>query len=272
MNMDMLYKYLGLTKTQIKLHQNQSSCAKTRWKNSKYKFKSGSKTVNLLMVLSVFWLVLNIQTNEYPQQRCFARVYARCWFLGSSRPSLGFILVVKMMFVTKQRMAGWQTILILIKTSQVTNKVFKATANVDLFPDLKIDLTLDRAYSQNSSDSMMLQRFTILDHPRHWYFFLFLRCWLKLHFRLVMKIHLQHLVILDQTDWQWQIDWHKRGIDINNPVNLMLRDILIYKTIRPFTACFLAAYSGNADDVSLGICFHSKLVYKIQWFDALWHL
>jgi hypothetical protein len=43
MNMDMLYKYLGLTKTQIKLHQNQSSCAKTRWKNSKYKFKSGSK-------------------------------------------------------------------------------------------------------------------------------------------------------------------------------------------------------------------------------------
>jgi hypothetical protein len=37
-------------------------------------------------------------------------------FLGSSRPSLGFILVVKMMFVTKrQRMAGWQTILILIK-------------------------------------------------------------------------------------------------------------------------------------------------------------
>jgi hypothetical protein len=27
----------------------------------------------------------------------------------------------------------------------VTNKVFKATANVDLFPDLKIDLTLDRA-------------------------------------------------------------------------------------------------------------------------------
>jgi hypothetical protein len=36
---------------------------------------------------------------------------------------------------------------------------------------------------------------------------------------------------------------------------------------------FLAAYSGNADDVSLDFRnFHSKLVYKIQWFDALWHL
>jgi hypothetical protein len=74
MNMDMLYKYLGLTKTQIKLHQNQSSCAKTRWKNSKYKFKSGSKkTVNLLMVLSVFWLVLKHSNELHPQRGSFCQ-------------------------------------------------------------------------------------------------------------------------------------------------------------------------------------------------------
>jgi hypothetical protein len=30
MNMDMLYKYLGLTKTQIKLHKTKKQCAKTR--------------------------------------------------------------------------------------------------------------------------------------------------------------------------------------------------------------------------------------------------
>jgi hypothetical protein len=29
--------------------------------------------------------------------------------------------------------------------------MFKATANVDLFPDLKIDLTADRSYSENFS-------------------------------------------------------------------------------------------------------------------------
>jgi cell surface protein SprA len=30
--------------------------------------------------------------------------------------------------------------------------MFKATANVDLFPDLKIDLTADRSYSKNFSE------------------------------------------------------------------------------------------------------------------------
>jgi hypothetical protein len=113
-----------------------------------------------------------------------------------------------MMFVTKrQRMAGWQTILILIKISQVTNKVFKATANVDLFPDLKLIWHLivpilrtlrtvwcyNGVYNPRSYDTGIFSISTVL---------------IKTSFRLVMKIHLQHLVILDQTDWQWQIDWH----------------------------------------------------------------
>ena len=34
----------------------------------------------------------------------------------------------------------------------MNNKLLKITANVDLFPDLKIDLTMDRSYSENSSE------------------------------------------------------------------------------------------------------------------------
>jgi hypothetical protein len=57
-------------------------------------------------------------------------------FLGS-RPSLGFILVVKMMFVTKRQ--RWLTNYPDFNQNfSQTNKVFKATANVDLFPDLKL--------------------------------------------------------------------------------------------------------------------------------------
>ena len=36
--------------------------------------------------------------------------------------------------------------------TQVTNKLLKVTANIDLLPDLKIDLAMDRAYSENSSE------------------------------------------------------------------------------------------------------------------------
>jgi hypothetical protein len=73
-----------------------------------------------------------------------------------------------------------------------------------LFPDLKLIWHLIVPYSQNLS----VWCYNGIYNPRSpttLVFFLFLRCWLKLHFRLVMKIHLQHLVILDQTDWQWQI-------------------------------------------------------------------
>jgi cell surface protein SprA len=41
--------------------------------------------------------------------------------------------------------------------TQVTNKMFKATANVDLFPDLKIDLTADRFYSEISEQYNVLE-------------------------------------------------------------------------------------------------------------------
>jgi hypothetical protein len=69
----------------------------------------------------------------------------------------------------------------------------------------------------------------------------------------------------------------QRGIDINNPVN---RDAEGYpigygkKTIRPF-------YLPVSSSIFWWQCMmfrlvleisHSKLVYKIQWFDALWHL
>ena len=74
--------------------------------------------------------------------------------MGTSRPTLGFVLGSQSDVRYEAAKNGWLTNYPEFNQNftQVTTKVINATANVDLFPDFKIDLTADRSYSENFSE------------------------------------------------------------------------------------------------------------------------
>ena len=105
--------------------------------------------------MGILTSVKNIQMNyTYNSGTVLPGYTPSIGFLGSSRPSLGFIFGSQDDVRYEAAKNGWLTNYPDFNQnfSQVTNKLFKATANVDLFPDLKVDLTLDRAFSENFSE------------------------------------------------------------------------------------------------------------------------
>ncbi|NRT14001.1 cell surface protein SprA [Flavobacterium sp. 28A] len=155
-NMDMLYKYIGLSKSDKK----QGSKPKVAIP------KPGEKIVNTNNqpapsspfvdgLRGILTSVKNIQLNYTENSGTVLPGYTpSVGFLGSSRPSLGFIFGSQEDVRYEAAKKGWLTFYDNFNQNytQVTNKEFKATANVDLFPDLKIDLNADRSYSENYSE------------------------------------------------------------------------------------------------------------------------
>jgi cell surface protein SprA len=156
MNMNTLYKYLGLTK----------GGARATPKAKPTVPKPGEKVVNTNQALvknsafqdgliGVLTSIKNIQVNYTVNSGTVLPGYTpSVGFLGSSRPSLGFIFGSQDDVRYEAAKNGWLTNYQDFNQnfSQVTNKMFKATANIDLLPDLKIDLNLDRTYSANFSE------------------------------------------------------------------------------------------------------------------------
>ncbi|MCG9791508.1 T9SS outer membrane translocon Sov/SprA [Flavobacterium algicola] len=157
-NMEMLYKYLGLTKKPV-----GKQLLKPRTIP-----KPGEKVVNLVSntaaakenpfmdgLIGVLTSVKNIQLNYTDNSGTVLPGYTPgLGFFGSSRPTLGFVLGSQddVRYETAKR--GWLTNYQDFNQNytQVTNRTFKGTANIDLFPDLKIDLNADRSYSNNYSE------------------------------------------------------------------------------------------------------------------------
>jgi cell surface protein SprA len=157
LNMDMLYKYIGLTKS------NKKGSIKPKPTIP----KPGEKVVNtavptnltenkfLTSLKGVVTSVKNIQLSYTQNSGTVLPGYTpSIGFLGSSRPSLGFIFGSQDDVRYEAARNGWLTDYQEFNQNftQVDNKLFKATANVDLFPDFKIDLSSDRSYSENYSE------------------------------------------------------------------------------------------------------------------------
>ena len=153
-NMDSFYSYLGLKK-------GTKSAPKP-----KVVPKPGEKVVNTKVqtqknnpfvegLIGVLTSVKNMQVNYTQNNGTVLPGFTQgVGFLGSSKPTLGFIFGSQEDVRYEAAKNGWLTNYQEFNQNftQVTNRTFKATANVDLFPDFKIDLTLDRAYSENSSE------------------------------------------------------------------------------------------------------------------------
>lgn len=264
LNMDMLYKYLGLTKNANKTVPKPKTTAP----------KPGEKIVNTNAnqvpknnefvdgFIGILTSIKNIQMNyTYNSGTVLPGYTPSVGFLGSSRPSLGFIFGAQDDVRYEAAKNGWLTNYPDFNQnfSQVTNKLFKATANVDLLPDLKIDLSLDRAYSENSSE-----QYDVIDgvyNPRSPYdtgIFSISTVLIKTSFSASDEnssvafddFRMNRLTVANRLATQ-------RGIDITNPGNLDPDGFPIgygKNNQAVLLPAFLAAYSGgNASDVSLGI-------------------
>jgi cell surface protein SprA len=157
LNMDMFYKYIGLTKSNKKgVSKPKPTIPKPGEKVVNTAVKATSTENKFLIGLKgILTSVKNIQLNYTENSGTVLPGYTpSIGFLGSSRPSLGFIFGSQDDVRYEVARNGWLTDYQEFNQNftQVDNKLFKATANVDLFPDFKIDLSSDRSYSENYSE------------------------------------------------------------------------------------------------------------------------
>jgi len=156
LSMNTLYKYLGLT-------PGAKSAAKPKPAAPP---KPGEKIVNTAKpvtssspfydgMIGILTSIKNIQVNYTKNSGTVLPGYTPgVGFFGTSRPTLGFIFGSQDDVRYEAAKRGWLTDYQDFNQSftQVTNKLLKVTANIDLLPDLKIDLAMDRAYSENTSE------------------------------------------------------------------------------------------------------------------------
>ena len=264
LNMEMLYKYLGLSQ------KGNSSIAKPKATIP----KPGEKIVNNNQaqpknnefakgLLGVLTSVKNIQLNYTENSGTVLPGYTpSIGFLGSSRPSLGFVFGSQDDVRFEAAKNGWLTNYQDFNQNftQVKNKVFKATANVDLFPDLKIDLTADRSLSENYSEQydVSADGFYNSRSPYNYGLFSISTVLIRTSFSASNEIssaafddfRANRFVVANRLATA-------RGIDVNNPSNIDAEGYPIgygKNNQAVLLPAFLAAYSGaSAENVSLGI-------------------
>ncbi|WP_269685787.1 cell surface protein SprA [Flavobacterium lacustre] len=263
-NMDTLYKYLGLTKAKSGgASRPKPAAPKPGEKIVKTNTPQATKNSPFMDgFIGVLTSVKNVQMNyTYNSGTVLPGYTPSIGFLGSSRPSLGFIFGSQDDVRYEAAKNGWLTNYPDFNQNftQVTNKIFKTTANVDLFPDMKIDLSLDRSYSENFSE-----QYDVTDgqynarSPYSTGIFSISAVLIKTSFSTSNEtasaafddFRQNRLIVANRLASQ-------RGIDVANPVNLDAEGYPLgygKNSQAVLLPAFLAAYSGsNATDVSLGI-------------------
>ena len=157
LNMDSFYKYVGLTKKTKKAPTKPIAPPKPGEKivntNAAQSNSEGNIFVNGL--IGVLTSVKNVQLNYTENKGTVLPGYTPgLGFFGSSKPTLGFIFGSQDDIRYEVAKKGWLTNYQDFNQNftQVTNKTLNLTANVDLFPDFKIDLNADRTYVDNYSE------------------------------------------------------------------------------------------------------------------------
>ena len=155
-NMDSFYKYVGLTKKTAKAAPRPSAAPKPGEKivnNVVPNSSDGNVFVNGL--IGVLTSVKNVQINYTENKGTVLPGYTPgLGFFGSSKPTLGFIFGAQDDIRYEAAKKGWLTVYPDFNQNftQITSKTLNLTANVDLFPDFKIDLNADRTYIDNFSE------------------------------------------------------------------------------------------------------------------------
>ena len=175
LNMESFYKYIGLGKKPVAPAQKPTALPKPGEKITAIKAQP-AKNSNLFVdgLLGVLTSVKNVQINYTRNEGTLLPGYLPgLGFFGSSRPTLGFVFGSQDDVRYEAAKRGWLTTYQDFNQSftQVTTKTLDATANIDLFPDFKIDLTANRTYSENFSEQYDVTPGTGQYNPRSPYSF-----------------------------------------------------------------------------------------------------
>ncbi|WP_433763927.1 cell surface protein SprA [Flavobacterium ginsenosidimutans] len=156
-NMETLYKYLGISKnTANKNIPKKNTVVKPGEKIVKANtVENTNKNTFAKSLFGVLTSVKNITLNFSENNGTILPGYLpTSGFMGFSKPTLGFIFGSQHDIRDEAAKKGWltnyQEFNQMYSTSQ--SKIFKGTANIELIPDLKIDLQANRSYSQNFSE------------------------------------------------------------------------------------------------------------------------
>ncbi|TRX26614.1 cell surface protein SprA [Flavobacterium franklandianum] len=155
MNMDLFYKYIGLTKKAQLKAKPKTAAPKPGEKLIDTNVLT-PKTNNFMNgLIGVLTSIKTIQANYTKNSGTVLPGYTPgIGFFGTSKPTLGFIFGSQDDVRYEAAKQGWLTSYQDFNQNytQVTNEIFKSTVNIDLLPDLKIDLSLDRSFSENFSE------------------------------------------------------------------------------------------------------------------------
>ena len=155
-SMETFYKYIGLGKKPAAPAQKPAALPKPGEKITAVKAQPAKTTSVFLDGLKgVLTSVKNIQVN-YTQNEgtVLPGFLPGLGFFGSSKPSLSFVFGGQDDVRYEAAKRGWLTSYPEFNQNytQVVTKTLNLTANVDLFPDFKIDLSADRTYANNFSE------------------------------------------------------------------------------------------------------------------------
>ena len=263
-NMETLYKYLGLTKSKgVSNARPRSGPPKPGEKIVKAPAAQQSKE-NAFMdgLIGVLTSLKNVQMNYTVNSGTVLPGYTPgIGFFGTTRPSLGFVFGSQDDIRFEAAKNGWLTNYPEFNQNftQVQNKIFKATANMDVLPDLKIDLSLDRSYSSNFTEQFDVDRGVYNSRsPFNTGIFSISTVLIKTSFSTSDAISSDafndfrenRLIVANRLATE-------RGIDITNPINIDPDGFPLgygKNNQAVLLPAFIAAYSGSsASDSSLGI-------------------
>ncbi len=156
-NMDSFYKYIGLIKKPKTSSKPKPMLGPKPGQKITNTPQQNTPQGNLFLdgFIGVLTSVKNVQLN-YSENTGTALpgFLPGVGFFGSSRPTLGFVFGSQDDIRYQAAQNGWLTNYPDFNQNftQVTNKTLNFTANVDLFPDLKIDMVADRMFADNFSE------------------------------------------------------------------------------------------------------------------------
>jgi len=155
LNMDMLYKYVGLTKKPKKPPVKAAPPKPGEKVKAAPVVKETERNPFLDGFITVLTAVKNVQGNYTQSTGTVLPGYTPgLGFFGSSLPSLGFVFGFPDDVRYEAARNGWLTLYPNFNQNytHVSTKTLNLTANLDLFPDFKIDLQANRSEIQNFSE------------------------------------------------------------------------------------------------------------------------
>ena len=173
--METFYKYIGLGKKPAAPAQKPAALPKPGEKITSVKAQP-AKTSSVFLdgLKGVLTSVKNIQIN-YTQNEgtVLPGFLPGLGFFGSTKPSLGFVFGAQEDVRYEAAKRGWLTTYPDFNQNytQVVTKTLDMTANIDLFPDFKIDLAANRTYADNYSEQYDVDPSTGMYNPRSPYNF-----------------------------------------------------------------------------------------------------